>query len=170
MEITIKELRDEHARLGNLIAAYERQLIVPRLIVIPEVKIHLLEGESYGGYLFGDDVDTGGHHVILLPGELANDDWDESLEWARSESGTLPSQQEWRGELPSQREQSLLRANLPKEFQPTVYWSNEVNKNDSSFARCQYFGTGFQYGTRKSARLRARRVRRVKDARTEVKL
>ena len=109
----------------------------------------LNDGEHYAGILLGKDG-APSHHLILLPGD--NDDlpWKEAMEWAKSIDGALPSR----------REQALLYANLPEQFKPKYYWSEEQHASGSNYAWVQDFGNGFQDCDYEDNSCRARAVRR----------
>ncbi|MCM3581811.1 DUF1566 domain-containing protein, partial [Ralstonia pickettii] len=66
------------------------------------------------------------------------------------------------GELPTRREQALLYANLPEQFEKTWYWSSEQSASNSFCAWGQDFSDGIQYNGHKGNELRARAVRRLK--------
>ncbi|KVT62254.1 hypothetical protein WK54_07745 [Burkholderia ubonensis] len=91
------------------------------------------------------------HHLILLPGDAADLDWEAAKAWA-AERG---------GELPTRREQSLLFANLKGEFESTWYWSGERHESNSGWAWYQHFNTGYQDDSHQHYELRARAVRRL---------
>lgn len=108
-------------------------------------------GERLAGLMF-DDAGAPAYWLVLLPdmpaGELT---WDAAVEWAKS-LGV---------DLPHRREQSLLFASLPAEFERDWYWSGEQHAADSGNAWYQTFSSGGQYyGHGKSAELRVRAVRR----------
>ena len=94
---------------------------------------------------------TSTHHLVLLPGEAEKINFADACTWAAKAGG----------ELPSRREQALLFANLPNEFQPRWYWSGESYEGDGSYAWLQHFGYGLQFLSLKSYEGRARAVRRV---------
>ncbi len=107
-------------------------------------------GELYAGIVFGKDG-APSHHVILLPGSIADANWDKAREWAASIGG----------ELPTRREQSLLFTNLKEEFESAWYWSGEQHAANSDYAWYQYFDYGYQDYSLKSSEGRARAVRRL---------
>ena len=109
----------------------------------------LNEGEHYAGILL-DDNGAPSHHLILLPGDRDDGPWRDAIEWAKSIGG----------ELPTRREQALLYANLPKQFQNDWYWSCEQHAAVSVYAWMQGFGNGDQFNGHKSYNHRARAVRR----------
>ena len=146
--ITIDTVVAEHNRLGRLIEALQ-QTSAPRVLIVSEATIELQHGERYGGLLF-DANGLASHHVILLPGEADDINWDAAKEWATKAGG----------ELPTRQEQALLFANLKSEFKPNWYWSGEAHESDSSCAWVQGFSIGTQGSSRKSYAGRARAVRR----------
>ncbi|MDN7489480.1 DUF1566 domain-containing protein [Burkholderia sp. AU45274] len=113
-------------------------------IELPELNA----GEHYAGILIGKNG-APNHHVILLPGDDGERDWEAAKEWAASIGG----------ELPTRREQSLMFANLGEQFKRDWYWSTE--ENGSGWAWSQDFYLGYQTTSVKSAALRARAVRRL---------
>lgn len=111
----------------------------------------LKEGEHYAGIILGKNGKQS-HHLILLPGEIENADWQKSLDWAKSVGG----------ELPTRREQALLYANLKEQFKPEWHWSYEQPAAHPDYAWMQDFGNGLQNNDHKSDDGRARAVRRIK--------
>lgn len=109
----------------------------------------LNDGEVYAGALIKPDGT--GHHIILLPGDNDDADWQTQMDWAKSIGGDLPS----RPELVH------LYAHLKQEFQPTWYWSNEQHESDSDDAWSQTFISGYQVWHYEDSKLRARAVRRL---------
>ncbi len=113
------------------------------------LKDNLREGEVYAGLLLGTDGEAD-QHIILLPGEKGSTNWKGATEWAASIGG----------ELPTRREQSLLFANLKKQFQGAWYWSSA--QYGSYGAWLQNFDYGQQYCGGQNNSYRARAVRRLK--------
>lgn len=107
----------------------------------------LKKGEEYGGLLLGKNGEPD-QHIILLPGDNDDADWQTQNEWAKSICGNLPTR----------REQALLFANLPEEFTPNWYWSGEQRGSGSAWF--QYFPDGSQVWLGTSSKCRARAVRR----------
>lgn len=91
------------------------------------------------------------HHVILLPGDNDDADWETQMAWAKEKGG----------DLPSRVEQALLLQEAKDEFKPDVYWSNTPYASYESFAWLQSFDNGGQYYDLKVNVYRARAVRRV---------
>lgn len=118
----------------------------PRTIEPPALKY----GEHYAGILLGKDGAMS-HHLILLPSERDDGPWQDAMDWAASNGGTLPTR----------REQSLLYANLPEQFKSEWYWSCEQHAAGSDCAWMQHFGYGTQGFSHESYYDRARAVRRL---------
>ena len=113
---------------------------------LPELK----QGEIYIGTI--GDAAGNLHHVILLPGDYADSDWQAAMDWAKSIGG----------DLPNRIEQAMLWANHRDQFKKYVYWSNETPHSESGWAWCQYFNNGLQTSSNRNNELLARAVRRVK--------
>jgi len=146
MTITIEEIKADHERLAEKIAAFERAKA--RTISVPATSIVLADGEVYAGLVLHDDG-TPSHHLVLLPGEHEGS-WASAKEWAAKVGG----------ELPSRREQSLLFAHAKASFQARWYWSNQAHEN-GSYAWMQGFGDGSQYWDYVTNEGCARAVRRL---------
>ena len=108
----------------------------------------LQPGEQFAGIV---QENSTWHGVVLLPGDQADAIWKKQMAWAQSIGG----------DLPSQPEQSLLRATLPDEFKADWYWSNRQHASDAGSAWCQLFFNGGQYYDYVNRTLRARAVRRL---------
>lgn len=109
------------------------------------MKPELREGEIYVGRI----NDT---HVILLPGDNDDANWQDALDWAKSIGG----------DLPNRIEQSMLWANHQDQFRENVYWSNETYERNSAYAWFQSFYYGYQHILHKDDYYcRARAVRRI---------
>jgi hypothetical protein len=119
-------------------------------IAIPAVDIGLADGEQYAGLILSEDG-TPIHHLVLLPGDHEDTEWQAAVDWAASIGG----------ELPNRREQSLLFANCKQHFEEDWYWSGEQHASDARYAWFQYFGNGNQYYRHIYAQCRARAVRRL---------
>jgi hypothetical protein len=109
----------------------------------------LSEGEVYVGAI-GDKAGDF-HHVILLPGDNDEANFEDQLAWAKSIGG----------DLPTRVEQSMLWAGFRDQFKKDWYWSNEAHHNESGWAWYQYFSDGYQFNSDEGYELRARAVRRV---------
>ncbi|PUA18277.1 DUF1566 domain-containing protein [Glaciimonas sp. PCH181] len=90
-------------------------------------------------------------HIILLPGQATGVTWMDAIAFAVRAGG----------ELPTRREQSLLFANLKREFEQRYYWSSEQHSALSDFAWGQSFSNGDQSIGHKGDVFRARAVRRL---------
>lgn len=112
---------------------------------IPELK----EGEIYAGAIINPDGT--GNHVILLPGDKEDGDWQSAMDWAKEQGG----------DLPNRIEQALLFAHSRDQFQRDYYWSNTTHEADAEWAWYQDFDYGLQRLSYKSFALRARAVRRL---------
>jgi hypothetical protein len=148
--ITLPAIKAEHARITEMIAAFEAQANEPRTVYFPSARIDLQPGEHYAGVIVGKDG-AAPYHLILLPGEA------ESVNWADAKAFA----QETGGHLPTRREQSLLYANLKEQFQEKAYWSGEQHAANSDFAWYQRFSGGYQHYGYVGGKLRARAVRRL---------
>lgn len=107
----------------------------------------LASGETYAGAI--GDLSGNLYHVILLPGDNDDANWQEQTEWAASIGGHLPTRVE----------QALMFEKLRDQFKKDWYWSCEVY--EPGWAWCQVFLNGVQYGHNQSHELRARAVRRL---------
>lgn len=109
------------------------------------MKPELNHGEIYVGRI----NDT---HIILLPGDNDDANWQDALDWAKSISG----------DLPNRIEQSMLWANHRDQFKDDWYWSNETYEHKPAYAWFQNFDYGRQNLYLKDVNFcRARAVRRV---------
>ena len=145
--ITLNDLKTEHSKLAQMIAAFEAQARTS--FHLSEQTIELAPGEHYAGIIIGRDG-VASHHLILLPGEADDLNWSEAKAWA-AQSG---------GDLPNRREQSLLYANCKDQFAGEWYWSSEAHE-DSRSAWAQYFDDGHQGDVNAGLQFRARAVRRL---------
>ena len=109
----------------------------------------LAEGETYIGAI--GDAAGNLHHVILLPGDNDNANWQDQMDWAKRIGG----------DLPTRIEQAMLWANHRDQFKQEAYWSNETLHIEPGWAWIQYFYDGYQNDYRKGLGLRARAVRRL---------
>ena len=107
------------------------------------------EGETYIGFI--SDHKGEGHHVILLPGDAEDLEWQQAVEWAEKQGG----------DLPTRVEQALLWANHQDQFKKDWYWSNETHRRESGWAWFQTFSYGYQDDFSKYLEVRARAVRRL---------
>ena len=151
--ITLESIKAEHAKLADLIAAFEKQQEPPALY-FPEATINLAPGEHYAGIITGKDGEPS-YHLVLLPGQADDITWEKAMEWASKQGGDSVAS------LPTRREQALLYANLKEEFEERAYWSCEAHESESGWAWSQYFGYGVQTTHDRILELRARAVRRL---------
>ena len=107
------------------------------------------DGEVYVGAFVSADGQHR-HHTILLPFDRDDAPWEEHMAWAKDQGF----------DLPNRLELLMMWSTMRQRFQKAAYWSNEAHHDDSSYAWCQYFYSGFQDDYRKSAALRAVAVRR----------
>lgn len=151
MNNVLAQLRTLHERSAELLADLEAQAPGPAssTVLVAESLIALAAGEHYAGLVLKPDG-TPAHHLVLLPGEGEDLEWEEAKAWA-IEAG---------GELPTRQEQALLYANCKAQFQSAWYWSSEAHETNSSYAWCQDFINGGQDYTLKDFTCRARAVRR----------
>jgi hypothetical protein len=149
MTITLEAIKAEHTKVAEMIAAFEQQAATTEYHV-KATTIMLAPGERYAGLILGENGEAD-YHVILLPGEVEDINWEGAGKWAQERGGVLPTR----------REQSLLYANLKGEFQSAWYWSGQQHEEESGWAWCQNFRHGLQYRDPKYDELRARAVRRL---------
>jgi len=151
MSITLKSLKAEQCKLAAMIASFEQQAKAQEAIHFPEQLGELQQGEHYAGIIVGKDGEAS-YHLVLLPGNnTVTINWSEAKIWAKAAGG----------ELPTQREQALLYANLKEQFEGAWYWSGEQHAAHSDYAWCQYFYHGYQDLSITDTKLRARAVRRI---------
>lgn len=149
MTITLEQLEAKHSELADLIAKFKAQPQELPAIIAFSAEISLAAGEHYAGLVLKPDG-TPNHHLVLLPREGEDLEWEEAKAWA-IEAG---------GELPTRQELALLYANCKAQFHLSWYWSSEAHDTDSSYAWSQDFYYGGQYYYRKLSPCRARAVRR----------
>lgn len=110
----------------------------------------LAEGETYIGAI--GDASGSVHHVILLPGDNDDSDWQAAMDWAKSIGG----------DLPDRVEQAMLFAGFRDQFKKDWYWSNTTVDGYDAYAWCQHFSHGYQSTNLKGSHYcRARAVRRL---------
>jgi hypothetical protein len=110
--------------------------------------------ELQGGTYAGITCDKQGKpYALVLLADKPDDTlaWQPAMDWAKSIGA----------ELPNRVEGALLFANLPDAFEKAWHWTNEQYAGNESFAWCQGFDDGSQYGGLKSYAARARAVRRL---------
>lgn len=116
---------------------------------MPETLPILAEGETYVATLI-DAIAQTGYHLILLPGDADDADFETQIAWAKSQGG----------DLPTRVEQALLWEKQRDQFKKDWYWSNEKYDGDASYAWNQYFNYGTQSSLHITLQFRARAVRR----------
>ncbi len=150
MTITLEAIKAEQDKVAAMIAAFEAkekaEATYPITVAMPEPN----PGERYLGAIISADGSRR-HHIILLPGEIDNADWNKAMAWAADLGG----------DLPDRAEQAMLFAGMKDEFTPNWYWSNTQHASDSGYAWFQYFDNGGQFIFSKSFEGRARAVRRL---------
>jgi hypothetical protein len=114
------------------------------------IKENLKDGEYYAGILLGENGEPD-QHIILLPGQVVGQTWENCKAWAVLQGG----------ELPTRREQRILFANAKGQFDSEWYWSCEQHASNPSYAWSQNFVNGDQDILRKTCEGRARAVRRL---------
>lgn len=109
----------------------------------------IADDELYVGALTDESGEL--YHLILLPGDNDDANWQTQMDWAKSIGG----------DLPNRIEQAMLFAYQKAQFQEDYYWSNTQHASDSDYAWIQSFSYGIQISITKSAERRARAVRRL---------
>lgn len=145
--LTLAKIEAEQNKLADMIAEF-KAASRSSTYTVNSATIVLHPGERYAGLLLDDDG-APLHHLILLPEDVDDMDWDAAKAWAQANGC----------ELPTRREQALLYANLKSEFQSTWYWSSETSASASACA--QSFYDGNQNLRRQYLEFRVRAVRRV---------
>ena len=149
--VTLELIKTKQAELNAMIASFEATKSVQDLFPITFGAPQLNDGERWVGTI----ISAGGkkEHVILLPGEKDDINWQDATEWAASIGGQLPDRVEY----------ALLFSCMKDEFKEEAYWTCETHKGNAEWAWYQGFYTGYQYHTHKHNDLRARAVRRELD-------
>ena len=110
----------------------------------------LNEGETYIGAIGNKAGEV--YHVILLPGDNEDSDWQSAMDWAKSIGG----------DLPTRIEQAMLFDSFLDRFERDWYWSNTTVDGDDASAWFQNFTSGLQDDCHKGYyNCRARAVRRL---------
>lgn len=144
--VTLEQIEAAHNDVAKLIECFKSQ--APKQFSVPALNIEIKAGERYAGMVLKPDG-TPSHHLILLPGQSIDVNWNDAKEWAEKIGG----------ELPTRQEQSLLFANLKAEFLERYHWSCEAYSTSSAWS--QTFNGGLQSNVIHSDELCARAVRRV---------
>ena len=148
--ITLENIKSEHAKVADLIAAFEAQSKGKKLS-LPAVEIELQPGEHYAGMIVGKEGEPSYHLVLMAQTPTEDQKWKAATKWAEKTGGSLPTR----------REQSLLFANLKEQFEERYYWSCEQHASDAGYAWYQSFDDGHQDSINVDHELCARAVRRV---------
>jgi hypothetical protein len=144
--ITLDQIEAKQSELASLIAKLKEQATMA--LSIPAATIELRPGERYSGLML-DAEGKPSHHLVLLPNKTGDVTWQGAKDFA-AEIG---------GELPTRREQALLFANLPDQFDKVWHWSGE--QSSVLAAWIQYFYDGSQSNTSKYGEFAVRLVRRL---------
>ncbi|NDV73523.1 DUF1566 domain-containing protein [Burkholderia cenocepacia] len=146
-DVTLEQLKSEHARFGALIAQFEKQAAETEY-VIERAVITLPAGARLAGPIFKDDGSLD-YYLILHSGE---------------ESGSHDSVKAYTGgrglKTPNRREGRLLQAAFPEFCAEGSMWLEEEHEDDSAYAWCQSCYYGSQYSYHKSVELRGVAVSR----------
>jgi hypothetical protein len=149
-KVTLDEIKATQEKLNAMIASFEPTTSIQDLFPINIGFPQLNDGEKWVGLIMSAD----GHkkeHLILLPEQKDEVNWQHANEWAASIGGSLPD-----------RVESALLFNCMKdEFEEEAYWTCEEHKGNDSWAWCQGFHNGYQDTIYKYHELRARAVRRL---------
>lgn len=150
MEITIDKIKEEHAKVAQMIATFEANQKIASAYPITLNLPQLTAGEKYVGAIIRADG-TKRDHIILLPETKVDIKWQDAMTWAKSIGG----------DLPNRCESALLFATMKDQFEPQWHWTNEQRANNSGYAWLQFFNDGNQFSFHKSDEGRARAVRRL---------
>ena len=131
-DITLETIQARQDELAAMIAEFNANK--SRTINLPAATIELRPGEQYAGLVLKDDG-TPSHHLVPMtvptPARLS---WQDAKDWA-SKAG---------GELPTQRELSMIYAHCRAHVKHVWYWSGEEFKDDTSSAWGYHFGEGYR--------------------------
>ena len=149
--VTLDLIKTKQAELNAMIASFEATKSVQDLFPITFGAPQLNEGERWVGTI----ISAGGkkEHVILLPGEKDDINWQDATEWAASIGG----------QLPDRVESALLFSCMKDDFKEEAYWTCETHTGNAEWAWYQRFNNGTQYNSHEYHELRARAVRRELD-------
>ncbi|OXI42446.1 hypothetical protein [Burkholderia aenigmatica] len=146
-DVTLEQLKSEHARFGALLAQFEKQPVTTEY-VIERAVIPLPAGARLAGPIFKDDGSLD-YYLILHAGE---------------ESGSHDAVKAYtagRGlKTPNRREGRLLQAAFPEFCAEGSMWLEEEHEDDSAYAWYQNYGGGYQSRYLKSVELRGVAVSR----------
>ena len=114
------------------------------------------QGGFYAGVVRGANGKPD-HHLILADPDKNKITWDDAMKWAKGLK--IDGHKDYA--LPERNEQAILYGNVPERFEKAAYWSAAPYAGDASYAWCQGFINGGQYGSHEDGKLRARAVRRL---------
>jgi len=149
--VTLDEIKATQEKLAKMIDQFDKNSkkledLFPINIGLPQLN----KNEKWLGLVMSADGSKK-DHVILLPGEANEVNWDDATKWAESIGGKLPDRVE----------QALLFKTMKNEFKEEPYWSCEQHANEAEWAWYQGFKYGIQYYHPLTSKLRARAVRRI---------
>lgn len=150
MTITLQNIKDQQNKLAEMITTFEANEKLSAAFPITLNFPTLNAGEQYIGAIISANG-AKREHIILLPGEVEDMNWQAAMDWAASIGGHLPDR----------CESALLFATMKDQFKPEWHWTCEQNADLPDYAWMQYFGNGTQYYYHKSSEYRARAVRRI---------
>ena len=150
MNITMEAIKEQHNKVAEMIAAFEANAKLSASFPITIKFPQLNTGEQFVGTVISPNG-AKREHIILLPGELEDCNWQNAMTWAASIGGELPDRVEY----------ALLFATMKDQFKPEWHWTREQYASNVSYAWLQYFDNGFQIINHKSFKNRARAVRRL---------
>jgi hypothetical protein len=150
MDVTIDQIKEEHDKVAQMIAAFEANQKIASAYPITLSLPQLNAGEKYVGAIISADG-TKRDHIILLPETKTDINWTDAMTWAKSIGG----------DLPNRCESALIFATMKDQFEPKWHWTNEQHAGSSACAWVQGFNDGSQDGFHKSNEYRARAVRRL---------
>lgn len=133
MEITIDKIKEEHAKVAQMIATFEANQKIASAYPITLNLPQLNAGEKYVGAIISADG-TKRDHIILLPETKVDINWKDAMAWAKSIGG----------DLPNRCESALLFATMKDQFEPQWHWTNELHADYSDCAWMQLFNYGDQ--------------------------
>lgn len=147
--VTLEQIKEQQEKTAAMIASYEAIATAKSAYSVTVDYPELKPGEVHVGTII--NADGKGYHLILLPGDAAEQTWQDAINWATMNGG----------ELPNRFETALMFARIKSEFQNDWYWTCEQHEDDPAYAWMQSFLSGYQYCRRKSIQGRARAVRRL---------
>jgi hypothetical protein len=149
MNITLQNIKEQQSKLAEMITTFEANAKLSSAFPITINFPTLNAGEQYVGAIISANG-AKREHIILLPGEAEDMNWQSAMDWAASIGGHLPDR----------CESALLFATMKDQFKPEWHWTCEQNAAYPDYAWLQGFNDGNQYDGRESGEYRARAVRR----------